>query len=209
MPERFETSKLHIVAGWDAARYPGPNAEETGYRLTVAPPPASSNERRPMITVASPPSPTAERAVDSTHPGPAGASPGASRGLFDLTGLLSRAWSVGGPGNPSVSSATPPQPNPVPLGIGTLPDGPGPGTPRPLERPAFVPPAALPTSAAPSIAPGPPRTIRPAPALGAMPHGTSETTPRRTHAWICPFCHLTNAPWAPACPSCRRVAPAL
>jgi len=208
MPERFETSKLHVVAGWDASRYPGPNAEETGYRLTVAPPPDASNERQPMITVVPPPSLTAQRAVDSTRPAPSGAGPGASRGLFDLTGLLARAWSVRGPGNPGGSSASP-RPDSVPLGIGTLPDGPGPATPRPLERPAFVPPTALPLSKAPSITPSPEHAMRPALALGSTPHGASEAAPRLTHAWICPFCHLTNAPWAPACPSCRRVAPAL
>ncbi|MGB6500244.1 MAG: hypothetical protein WBG19_02430 [Thermoplasmata archaeon] len=186
MASHREPPKFHVVSAWTPTRYPGPNAEERGFRTSPSPP-AAPVRPAPTPVAASPiPLPTPatvaplpSSAPPSEEPLSAPAKTPAPTGLYNLHSLLSRAWS-----EPPAGHGSSPTVAMVP----------------PAERPAPVlPPSSSSGTSSTSLLATAGASARP-----FSPSHRGSTGPR---AWICPRCRLTNAPWSRACTSCRTAAP--
>lgn len=172
--------KFHVVSAWSPDRYPGPEPEETGLRLEPPAPPPAVAAPAPS---APPISESSSLPVPSPlEPVPSGPEPAHPSMLYNLPALLGRVWS-------------------------RPPSARDPRTPVAADHSrssATGPQAALPTP--PRGGPAAPLPSDPSPA--ATNSGADRSpAPRWAHAWICPECRLTNAPWSKACTGCRTAAP--
>jgi hypothetical protein len=207
MADRIETARPRVVSGLGTPSYSRSVSDELRYRSAGVPPPIPAAAHGPTLdSIGSSPAEIGRAPSAGRTPVASGPPTGPPRGLFDLNGLLARAWSLDTAVNPGVSSATAAR-DTIPTGPDPASIGPAPAAPRPIEERAFVPPVTLRVPGPRAKLPTPPRPVTPSIAVSIANLANSGAAPRRTQAWLCSFCRLTNAPWTPACPSCRRVAP--
>ncbi len=209
MAALLEPPRPRPLSGWSATRYPGPSAEERGYRLQVTISVEEPSEIDPPAAAPIEPPPPAVAEL----PAPVPAAPVTPRpdakGLYDLRQLLGRIWSI-----PDASTPPTTSPSPAPL---------EPHHPEEVVRSPEPDPPSAPEDRGPSdfallsVIPDreEPHEIRPAPVEppGTIPRWVSSrpagsvVTRHRAQAWICVSCRLINAPWSVLCTRCRNAAP--